>query len=96
MFTERFLRGKRGVVLEPFERVRLEAAISEVRVLPPRTIVVRAGEVLEQSTLLVEGMMSRHIDDRTGLRQLVAVHVPGDFVDLHAYPLKISTTTSLR
>jgi CRP-like cAMP-binding protein len=51
--------------------------------------VVRAGEVLEQSTLLVEGMMSRHIDDRTGLRQLVAVHVPGDFVDLHAYPLKI-------
>lgn len=32
--------------------------------------------------------MSRHIDDHNGLRQLVAIHVPGDFVDLHAYPLK--------
>ncbi|XHR99033.1 hypothetical protein ACFB49_06270 [Sphingomonas sp. DBB INV C78] len=33
--------------------------------------------------------MSRYIDDRNGLRQLVAVHVPGDFVDLHAFPLKV-------
>lgn len=89
MFTERFLRDKRGVRLEPEERARLEAAISEVRTLDPRTTIVRAGERLHHSTLLLEGFMSRHIDDRNGLRQLVAVHVPGDFVDLHAYPLKV-------
>lgn len=89
MFTERFLRDKRGVLLEPSERERLEAAISEIQVVPPRTTIVKAGEILEQSTLLIEGLMSRHIDDRRGLRQLVAVHVPGDFVDLHAYPLKV-------
>jgi len=88
MFTDRFLRDKRGVNLEPDERSRLEAAISEVQTFPPRTTIARAGEPLEQSTLLLEGIMSRYIDDRRGLRQLVAVHVPGDFLDLHAFPLK--------
>jgi CRP-like cAMP-binding protein len=88
MFTERFLRDRRGIDLDSAERAVLEAAITEVRTVGPRETIVRAGEQLEQSTLLIEGFMSRYIDDRRGLRQLVAVHVPGDFVDLHAYPLK--------
>ncbi len=88
MFTDRFLRDKRGVHLEPEERARLESAISDVQTYPPRTIIARAGEPLQQSTLLLDGIMSRYIDDRHGLRQLVAVHVPGDFLDLHAFPLK--------
>ncbi|MEJ7926923.1 Crp/Fnr family transcriptional regulator [Sphingobium sp. AN641] len=89
MFTERFLKDKRGARLEPHERALIEAAITEIRTLAPRTTVAHAGEPLDVSTLLVEGIMSRYIDDRRGLRQLVAVHVPGDFVDLHAFPLKI-------
>jgi CRP-like cAMP-binding protein len=89
MFTERFLRNKRGASLEPGERARLEAAISEIQTFEPRRIVARAGVPLVQSILLIEGIMSRYIDDRNGLRQLVAVHVPGDFVDLHAYPLHV-------
>lgn len=100
MFTERFLRDRRGVHLEPDERERLEAAISEIRTMPSRTTIVRAGDRLHHSTLLIEGIMSRYIDDRRGLRQLVAVHVPGDFVDLHAFPLKaldhdVATMTSV-
>lgn len=89
MFTERFLRARRGVRLTPDERRRLEAGIREVRTLPPRTTIVKAGAPLAESTLLIEGIMSRFIDDRRGLRQLVAVHVPGDFVDLHGFPLKV-------
>jgi len=89
MFTERFLRGKRGVELEPQERARLEAAITEIRTVDSRTMIVRAGERLRVSSLLIEGFMCRYIDDRNGLRQLVAMHVPGDFFDLHAYPLKV-------
>lgn len=88
MYTERFLRNRRGVQLEPAERARLEASISEVRTVEARKVIVRAGEPLHQSTLLVDGFLSRHIDDNQGMRQLVAVHVPGDFVDLHAYPLR--------
>lgn len=88
MFTDRFLRDRRGVQLEPAERVRLERSISEVRTFPPRTTIVKAGDVLHESTLLIDGLLSRYIDDRKGVRQLVGVQVPGDFADLHAYPLK--------
>jgi CRP-like cAMP-binding protein len=88
MFTERFLRDKRGAILTAAERARVEAAISEIKTYPPRNIIARAGEPLNQSTLLIEGFMCRYLDDRRGLRQLVAIHVPGDFLDLHAFPLK--------
>lgn len=88
MFTERFLRDKRGAILTAAERARVEAAISEIKTYRPRRIVARAGEPLMQSTLLLEGIMCRYLDDRAGLRQLVAIHVPGDFLDLHAFPLK--------
>lgn len=101
VFTDRFLRDRRGAQLEPAERVRLEQSISEVRTFPPRTTIVQAGDVLHQSTLLVDGLLSRYIDDRNGMRQLVAVQVPGDFADLHAYPLKrldhdVATLTAAR
>jgi CRP-like cAMP-binding protein len=89
VFTDRFLRYKRGVNLSLDERATLEASIAEVQTLDARKIVVRAGMELDHSTLLIEGILSRYIDDRKGLRQLVAIHVPGDFVDLHAYPLQV-------
>ncbi|MGF7147350.1 CRP-like cAMP-binding protein [Sphingomonas zeicaulis] len=89
MFTERFLRDKKGVALTAAERRVLEDAIIEVKTVSPRTTLASVGEPLSHSTLLVEGIMSRHIDDRNGLRQLVAIHVPGDFVDLHAFPLRV-------
>jgi len=89
MFTERFLRDKRGATLDPNERGRIEAAITEVKTFGPRKIVARAGEPLTNSTLLLEGIMSRYLDDRNGLRQLVDIHFPGDFLDLHAFPLKV-------
>lgn len=89
MFTERFLRDKKGASLTAEERVRLERAIGEVKTLQPRKIFARAGQPLEQSSLLIDGIMCRYLDDRNGLRQLVAIHLPGDFLDLHAFPLKI-------
>jgi CRP-like cAMP-binding protein len=70
------------------ERSRLEGAISEVRPVPARTVLVRRGEALEHSTLLLKGFLSRYVDDRQGHRQFVSLHVPGDLVDLHAYPMK--------
>ncbi|WP_192812143.1 Crp/Fnr family transcriptional regulator [Novosphingobium sp. Rr 2-17] len=89
MFTDRFLRRRRGVSLTTDERAMLESAVAEERALEPRKIIVRAGDPLSQSLLLTEGILSRYIDDRHGHRQLVAIHVAGDFVDLHGYPLKV-------
>lgn len=99
MFTDRFLRFKRGMSLDANERLLLETSIDEVRTVDARKIVIRSRTRLQESTLLVEGFMSRYIDDRNGMRQLVAIHVPGDFVDLHAYPLQtldhdVATMTS--
>jgi CRP-like cAMP-binding protein len=89
LFTDKFLRDRRGVELNVQERAVLEKAIFEIRTIDARKTVVQAGENLSVSMLLLEGFMCRYLDDREGMRQLVAVQVPGDFLDLHAYPLKI-------
>jgi CRP-like cAMP-binding protein len=88
MLTARVLLGRKDS-LTPGERGRLARAISEVRPVTAREVLVRKGEVLQHSTLLVKGLLSRHVDDRHGRRQFVSLHLPGDLVDLHAYPLKV-------
>ena len=88
MSFERFLTNRRGVELSPQERAILEGTVSDTRVVQARHTVVEPGEVVTTSTLLVKGFMSRYIDGPTGLRQLVAVHVAGEFVDLHAFPMR--------
>jgi len=50
--------------------------------------VVREGERLEASTLLLDGMMSRVKDLADGKRQITQIHIAGDFVDLHGFTLK--------
>lgn len=88
MRTERVLLNRRGVELTGEERGLLEGAITEVREFEPRKTIIEAGERVSISTILLDGILSRYIDDRKGLRQLVSVHVPGEFVDLHAYPMR--------
>lgn len=88
MRTHRFLLGRRGAQLQPQERQLLEDAIASVHLVDARQMLVRQGEPLSNSTLLLTGFMARYMDDRSGHRQLVALHMPGDFVDLHAFPLK--------
>ena len=87
MLFDRFLRHRRGVSLTAEERKTLEDAVTDIRTVDARKTIVHAGENAHQSTFLIDGFMSRYIDDRKGLRQLVAIHVPGEFVDLHAYPM---------
>lgn len=87
MLTRNLLRN-RSFELSDAERRVLEGAISETRTFPAGAVVVRQGTPVTISTLLVEGFMTRRVDAQDGRRHLVAVHVPGDFVDLHAYALK--------
>lgn len=99
MRTELFLRN-RTTTLDPREHARLEGSISEVRSIARRRTVVRHGSVVSESLYLIRGFMCRTIDNNQGDRQLVSIQVPGDFVDLHGYPLKrldhdVSTLTSV-
>ena len=89
MNMERFLLNRSEVQLTDHERSLLEGAVVQVVDVEARTTLTRAGETISVSTMLVEGFMSRFIDDKKGLRQLVAIHAPGEFVDLHAFPMNV-------
>ena len=88
MLTGRFLLGRARDAMTDEDRQLLDDAVSAVRTLPARTTIQRQGEPMNTSTMLLEGFMCRYLDDRDGHRQLVSMHVPGDFVDLHAFPMK--------
>lgn len=66
----------------------LRLAVGEIRHIANHHTLVRQGEPLDRSILLVEGMVARHKDLSTGERQITALHVAGDFVDLHGFTLK--------
>lgn len=66
----------------------LERAIERTEAYPAGYVAVEQGADVDVSLLLVKGLMTRHIDAPDGRRHLVGLHVPGDFVDLHAYALK--------
>jgi CRP-like cAMP-binding protein len=70
------------------EQRAIEASVSEVRTVPAHQVVVRAGETLKTSLLLLEGWTARTSDLASGERQITELHVAGDFVDLHGFTLK--------
>jgi CRP-like cAMP-binding protein len=70
------------------EEAALRAAPAEERDYPADRTFIREGQELDVSTLLVEGLVCRYKDLRDGSRQITALHVAGDFVDLHSFTLK--------
>jgi len=89
MLTDRFLLGRGRERLSDGDLRELEAAVTQMRDVPARHVLVRRGEPVRQATLLVEGYACRYMDDRDGRRQLLALHVPGDFIDLHGFPMQV-------
>jgi CRP-like cAMP-binding protein len=70
------------------ERAVIDTMLSEVRIVTAGEDIVHDGERPLHSTLLIEGFASRYKVLHEGERQLTAIHVPGDFVDLHSFLLK--------
>ena len=70
------------------EERAIRNAVAETRQLPADEIVVRSGQELNSSLMLLEGWMARSKDLPSGERQVTELHVAGDFADLHAYALK--------
>lgn len=70
------------------EERALRAVVAPPVTIAARSVVVREGEPLERSALLVRGMLGRCKDMRDGQRQITEVHIPGDFADLHSFTLK--------
>lgn len=50
--------------------------------------IVREGDEPRESALLESGMAFRYRALAKGTRQIISLHIPGDFVDLHSFVLK--------
>lgn len=80
------LRARDTVTAEEEQAIR--DAILETREYPADHTIIRAGELLHASTMLLDGIICRYKDLRDGERQISHLHVPGDFADLHSFTLK--------
>ncbi|MBW4331740.1 Crp/Fnr family transcriptional regulator [Stakelama sp. CBK3Z-3] len=88
MTTELFLMTHQRPRLTDAERKALNNAVAHKRRVAARQVIVRENMPLTQCTLLTKGFVHRYKDTEDGRRQILALHIPGDFVDLHSYPLK--------
>lgn len=55
---------------------------------PAGHVLIPRGKEIDNSTLLLDGLLARYKDLRGGQRQITQLHVPGDFADLHSFTLK--------
>lgn len=59
----------------------------EIRTVEPRKTIVSKSEKIGESLLLMEGWIGRYITHPVEPRgQMVALQIPGDFLDLHGFP----------
>ncbi|WP_296600033.1 Crp/Fnr family transcriptional regulator [Phenylobacterium sp.] len=70
------------------EEAAIRGAVSVIRPASPGTVLVRAGEEVDVSILLLSGVIARQKDLLDGRRQITELHVAGDFTDLHGFTLK--------
>ena len=80
------LRARDEVSVEE-ERVLLEA-ISDTGSYDANRNIVRAGTTRTDCNLLLDGFVARYKDLADGQRQVIEIHVPGDFIDLHGLLIK--------
>jgi CRP-like cAMP-binding protein len=70
------------------ERDVIERMFTEVSLVKAGEDIVRDGERPGRSTLVVSGVAARYKVLKEGERQITALHLGGDFVDLHSFLLK--------
>lgn len=62
-----------------------------VHVARPNADIVSPGQRVEHACLILEGIAGRFEQFDTGVRQVTALHVPGDMCDLHSLLLPLSS-----
>ena len=85
--TGRFLMGRLRHAMKPAEKRGIESLVEETHELAPGTTILRRGELVTRSAILIEGMVLRVVQDE-GRRFAVGIQVAGDFVDLHGFALR--------
>ncbi len=75
-------------VLTEEEKCALEQIIEHDHRVSENQDIVVEGSRPSHSILLIEGFCARYNLLPDGKRQITAIHIPGDFVDLHSFCLK--------
>lgn len=79
---------RRRIEISSDEERAIRSAVSETRRVRADEVLVRAGQELTSSILLIDGWLARSKDLPGGERQISQLHVAGDFADLHGFTLK--------
>jgi CRP-like cAMP-binding protein len=70
------------VRLDAEDRAAIHALPLQHRTIEPAAYMVREGELVEHCILLLTGFAFRHKITGDGQRQIMAIHMPGEFLDL--------------
>jgi CRP-like cAMP-binding protein len=74
--------------LHPEERAALAESMSPQRRFAGGQELIAQGSTPGESTLLLKGFTARANTLLDGAQQITALHIPGDFVDLHSFLLR--------
>lgn len=74
--------------LHPAERTALEESRTPPRRFETGQEIVAQGSSPQESTVLLNGITARASTLLDGGQQITALHIPGDFVDLHSFLLR--------
>ena len=85
MITALFKKLKQRIGLSSDEEQALRDSVAEVRRVGADEPVVRSGEELNSSVLLLDGWLARSKDLAGGERRITQLHVPGDFATSRLY-----------
>ena len=83
MLTPKYLMGRHREELSTMDIGVLENSVGSILTGEVRRDIVRHGDRVERSMILVDRFVCRYMDGLDGSRQLVALDVAGDFVGLH-------------
>jgi CRP-like cAMP-binding protein len=70
--------------LSDAERCIVEAMSRRQRRVPAKRDIVREGDRPSESCLVLSGFSARYNVLGDGRRQITAIHIPGEFIDLHS------------
>ena len=90
LFLEKVQRHTR---LTEEERAGFLGLAGQAHTVPADTDLVKRGEPISSTCLVVEGLLARTMDTLSGHRQIAAFYVPGDMPDVHAAMMTSATAT---
>jgi CRP-like cAMP-binding protein len=76
--------------LDEADRRALLALPFRLQTMEPSAYLVREGERPERSCLILSGFAYRHKVTVNGSRQILSIHIPGDFIDLEGALLNVA------